>query len=206
MAAAGRGAGAAGGGEAEAGRGAGVAPAARALALARRRRPDAPARLAVRLAADADRPSPTGRGGGQDREWYRGIPVPPNAAATFTRRNNTNYMQTGVLSGLQLTAMFPNLVLENFYTKTKNSIEQGRTQAPFGYVISAQRDLTRPAELVRILRAQGIEVGQTTADIKAGDVVDRRRLVRDQRRPAVLAPGEEPARKAGLSGSRAPHL
>ena len=72
---------------------------------------------------------PTGRGGGQDREWYRGIPVPPSAATNFTRRNNTNYMQTGVLSALQLTSMFPNLVVENFYVKTRNSIEQGRTHA-----------------------------------------------------------------------------
>jgi hypothetical protein len=112
---------------------------------------------------------PTGRGGGQEREWYRGIPIPPNAVANFTRRNNTNYMQTGVLSGLQLTAMFPNLVLENFYTKTRNSIEQGRTTAPFGYVIPAQRDMTRPTELVRILRVQGIEVGQTTTPVKIGD-------------------------------------
>jgi hypothetical protein len=75
-----------------------------------------------------------------------------------------------VLSGLQLTAMFPNLVLENFYTKTKNSIEQGRTQSPYGYVIPAQRDMTRAGELVRILRVQGIEVGQTTAETKVGDV------------------------------------
>jgi hypothetical protein len=95
--------------------------------------------------------------------------VPTGAANSFTRRNNTNYMQTGVLSGLQLTAMFPNLIVENFYTKTKNSIEQGRTTAPFGYVIPAQRDMTRPAELVRILRVQGIEVGQTTTEFKIGD-------------------------------------
>ena len=50
---------------------------------------------------------PTGRGGSQDREWYRGIPIPPNAIANFTRRDNTNYMETGVLSALQLTSMFP---------------------------------------------------------------------------------------------------
>src|SRR4029453_1553858 len=113
---------------------------------------------------------PTGRGGGQDREWYRGIPIPPGAQQNFTRRNNTNYMETGVLSGLQLTSMFPNLVLENFYTKTRNSIEQGKNQAPYGYVIPAQKDMTRPAELVRILRVQGIEVGQTSAETKVGDM------------------------------------
>jgi hypothetical protein len=112
---------------------------------------------------------PTGRGGGQDREWYRGIPVPPGMPANFTRRNNTNYMQTGVLSSLQLTAMFPNLVVENFYTKTRNSIEQGRNQAPHGYVIPVQKDMTRAAELVRILRVQGIEVGQAAVEIKIGE-------------------------------------
>jgi len=112
---------------------------------------------------------PSGQGGGQDREWYRGIPVPPGATANFTRRNNTNYMQTGVLSALQLTAMFSNNVLDNFYRKTKNSIQQGQTQPPHGYVIPAQRDMTKPAELVRILRLQGIEVGQTTGEVKIGD-------------------------------------
>ena len=111
----------------------------------------------------------SGRGGGQDREWYRGLPVPPGATNVFTRRDNTNYMETGVLSGLELTAMFPNLVLQNFYTKTHNSIEQGLTKAPFAYVIPQQRDMTKPAALVRILRVQGIEVGQTTAEVKVGD-------------------------------------
>ncbi len=112
---------------------------------------------------------PTGRGGNQDREWYRGIPVPPNAANSFTRRNNTNYMETGVLSSLQLTAMFPNVVVENFYIKSRNSIEDGRSKAPYGFVIPVQREMTKVAELVRILRVQGIEVGQLTSDLKLGD-------------------------------------
>jgi len=111
----------------------------------------------------------TGRGGGQDREWYRGIPIPPGAAAVFSRRDNTNYMETGVLSGLGMTATFPNLILQNFYQKTHNSIQQGLSQAPYGYVIPLQRDMTKPAELVRILRVQGIEIGQTTAQVKVGD-------------------------------------
>jgi hypothetical protein len=112
---------------------------------------------------------PTGRGGDQEREWYRGIPVPPNAAANFTRRNNANYMQTGVLSSLQLLSMFPNVMLENFYVKTRNSIEDGKTKAPFGFVIPVQKDMTKAAELVNILRAQGIEIGVATSDMKFGD-------------------------------------
>jgi hypothetical protein len=111
---------------------------------------------------------PTGRGGGQPREWYRGIPIPPNAVQAFTRRNNTNYMETGVLSALQLTSMFPNLVIQNFYIKTRNSIEAGKTQAPYGYVIPTARDMTRVATLVNVLRAQGIEIGTLAAETTIG--------------------------------------
>ncbi len=112
---------------------------------------------------------PTGRGGSQPREWYRGIPIPPGAQNNFSRRNNTNYMQTGVLSGLQLTSMFPNLVVENFYKKTQNSIDSGRTDSPYGFVIPVQRDMTRVAALVNILRIQRIEIGQAAAEIKLSD-------------------------------------
>ena len=113
--------------------------------------------------------TPTGRGGGQQREWYRGIPIPPGSQNTWSRRNNTNYMQTGVLSALQLTAAFPNLVIDNFYRKTANSIEAGKTEAPHGYVIPVQRDMTRVAELVNILRVQRVEVGRATSPIKTTD-------------------------------------
>jgi hypothetical protein len=112
---------------------------------------------------------PTGRGGDQQREWYRGLPIPPGAATNFSRRNNTNYMQTGVLSGLQLTSMLPNLVLENFYRKTQNSIDAGKTDPPHGFVIPVQRDMTRVAELVKILRVQRIEVGQAISEVKTSD-------------------------------------
>jgi len=78
-------------------------------------------------------------------------------------------MQTGVLSGLQLTSMIPNLVLENFYQKTRNSIESGKTEAPFGFVVPVQRDMTRVAELIGILRAQGIEIGRATSEIAVND-------------------------------------
>jgi hypothetical protein len=112
---------------------------------------------------------PTGRGGAQDREWYRGLPVPPNAANSFTRRDNTNYSETGVLSSLQLTSTFPTTIVENFYIKSRNAIEDGRTKPPYGFVIPVQREMTKAAELVRILRVQGIEVGQAIGEIKIGD-------------------------------------
>jgi len=113
---------------------------------------------------------PTGKGGGQEREWYRGIPIGAEDSAKFTRRANANYMLTGVISSLQLASMFPATVLENFYIKTRNSIEEGRTKAPYGYVIPLQSDMTRAVEMVNILRAQRIEIGVATKAFKVDTV------------------------------------
>ena len=145
---------------------------------------------------------PTGRGGSQLREWYRGIPIPPGALANWSRRNNANYMQTGVLSGLQLTASFPNLIVENFYRKTQNSIDAGKSEAPYGYVIPVQRDMTRVAELVNLLRIQRVEIGQAKGEIKTSDGTFPGRFLRHQAGPAVRPSCQEPARAAGLPRSR----
>ncbi len=108
-----------------------------------------------------------GGGGMTARDWFR--PLPPPRSLTWSMRNNTNYMETGVLSALELTAAFPKTVLENFYKKSRNSVDSGSKDAPYGYVFPAnQKDLTRVAFVVNILRTQGIEVGQATGEIKIG--------------------------------------
>ncbi len=108
-------------------------------------------------------------------------------------------MQTGVLSALQLTASFPNLIVDNFYRKTKNSIESGKTEAPYAFVIPVQRDMTRVAELVNILRVQRIEIGLASSEIKVARRNVPGGLVRHQARSAVRPPREEPAGEAELS-------
>ncbi len=101
------------------------------------------------------------------RDWYR--PLPPPRSLTWSMRNNTNYMETGVLSALELTAAFPKTVLENFYKKSRNSVDAGSKDAPYGYIFPAnQKDLTRVAFVVNILRTQGIEVGKASGEIKIG--------------------------------------
>jgi hypothetical protein len=82
-------------------------------------------------------------------------------------RNNTNYMETGVLSALQLTSSFPKVVLENFYQKSRNSIESGKKDAPYGYVIPAgQKDMTRAQFVINTLRLQGVEIGRAKQEVK----------------------------------------
>ena len=85
-------------------------------------------------------------------------------------RNNVNYGETGVLLGLQLTSQFPKVVLENFYLKSLHSVEQGENDTPHGFVVpGGQRDMTRVALLVNLLRRQGIEVGRAEEDVEVED-------------------------------------
>jgi hypothetical protein len=110
-------------------------------------------------------PESAGGGAGQtSREWYR--PMPPYKEVEWSMRNNTNYMETGVLSALQLTSEFPKIVLENFYKKSRNSIEDGKTNAPYGFIIPTQANLTGVQFIVNMLRLQGVEVGRLTAEVK----------------------------------------
>jgi hypothetical protein len=110
-------------------------------------------------------PAPERGGGPTDREWYR--PLPPYKEVDWSMRNNTNYMETGVLTALQMASAFPQIILDNFYKKSRNSIESGKKDAPFGYVIPGnQPDPTRVAFVVNILRLQGIEIGRANTDVK----------------------------------------
>jgi hypothetical protein len=124
--------------------------------------------------------APPGGGAGQtSREWYR--PLPPYKEVVWSMRNNTNYMQTGALSALQLTSEFPKVILENFYKKSRNSIEDGKHNAPFGFVIAPHKDQTRVELLISFLLQQGIEVGRATTEVKlqegtfpAGSIIIKR--------------------------------
>jgi Zinc carboxypeptidase len=99
------------------------------------------------------------------REWFR--PSPPYKTVEWSMRDNTNFMETGLLTGLQTVSTFPQVILENFYKKSQNSIDAGRTEAPYAFVIPGdQPDMTRVARVVELLRLQGIEIGRATGAIK----------------------------------------
>lgn len=102
------------------------------------------------------------------REWFR--PSPPYAEVDWSIRNAVNYAQTGILTALELTSTFPQMIVENFYRKSLNSIDAGKTKAPHAFVIPAgQRDMTRVARVVNLLRLQAIEVSRSASEIKVKD-------------------------------------
>ena len=118
-------------------------------------------------------------------------------------RNNTNYMQTGVLSALQLDLASSRKSCSRTSTRrAATRSKSGKKDAPFGFVHPAgQRDMTRVAFMVNMLRLQGIEVGRRDGRSEAERGHVPRRLIRRQARSALRAAGEDSARKAELSRS-----
>ena len=95
--------------------------------------------------------------GNTSREWYR--TNPPLEKAMWSLRNNTNYMESGVLTALEYVADHREETVSNFYLKSKRALEKGRTEAPYAWIIP--RDQSRPnatIDLVNLLMDQGLEV------------------------------------------------
>ncbi len=93
------------------------------------------------------------------RQWYRAMP--PDRTFAWSQRNNSNYMQAGVLASLEYAARNGDEMLRNFWQKGHNSWQKGRTTAPYAYEIaplSEQKDPGRAAYLVNQLGRHGIEV------------------------------------------------
>ncbi len=106
-------------------------------------------------------------------EWYR--PNPPRTETNWSMRNNTNYMQTGVLQVLHLAAQNRSRILDQYWTKANNSLNRGRNEAPYAYVVPV--DQTRRADaayMLNLLRRQGLEVHRADAGGTFGDVQVRR--------------------------------
>ena len=97
-------------------------------------------------------------------EWYRTNPPPDTVL--WSLRNNTNYMQTGLLLALQYVADHGDDLLRNFYRKGLRQVERGRREAPHAYAIPAAQPRAREAaNLVDLLRRHGVEVHRLTAPV-----------------------------------------
>ena len=102
------------------------------------------------------------------REWYR--PNPPYQHVLWSMRDNTNYAETGVLTSLEFVSAFPQVILSDFYVKSRNAVEAGTKEKPYGFLIPPdQQDMTRVAFVIHILRMQGIEVGRSKSAVKLSD-------------------------------------
>jgi hypothetical protein len=101
-------------------------------------------------------------------DWYR--VVPPPKKFRWSLRDNTNYMQTGVLSALQYAAINAPDMLRNFWRRGYNSVRRGGSEKPYAIVIpEKQDDRRRLADMINLLRAHGIEVTRASEAFKVGE-------------------------------------
>jgi hypothetical protein len=97
------------------------------------------------------------------RTWFR--PNPPLPRVNWSIRDNINLQQSGLLIAMNYTADNKKRFLENFYLKSKRSVQKPSTEGPAAWVIPS--DDPRPvaaATLMNLMEIQGVEVSKTTAE------------------------------------------
>lgn len=95
------------------------------------------------------------------RTWYR--QNPPLPEVLWSQRDNNNYEETGLLTALDYFAHNSRQFLNDFYLKSKRSIEKPQNAGPAAYVLTADDPRKgAQAELLRILQAQHCEIRRAT--------------------------------------------
>ncbi len=114
-------------------------------------------------AGGADTGERTIPGNSTSRTWFR--PNPPLPRVRWSIRNNINLQQSAILFSMDNVARNAKQFLQNFYLKSKRSVEKAKNEGPVAWVIPG--DDPRPgqaAELVNQLCLQGVEVHRLTAE------------------------------------------
>jgi hypothetical protein len=98
-------------------------------------------------------------GGAAEVDWFRQNPAPDSTL--WSLRNNTNFMQSGALAALTLAAGNRERLLRQYWRKGNRSLEKGRTEPPYLWVIPADQPRRADAAyMVDLLRRHGIEVSR----------------------------------------------
>ena len=135
------------------------------------------------------------------RTWYR--QNPPLPRVMWSLRNNNNYEQTGLLVSLNYFASNRRLFLQNFYEKSKRSVEKPRNEGPAAYVLPG--DDPRPgaqADMLHILQKQHVEISRATAPFTV-EVPARRSRSGNGRGGAGGEAGAQPGQQGGGRGGAA---
>jgi hypothetical protein len=96
------------------------------------------------------------------RTWYK--PNPPLPKVLWSQRNNNNYEQSGLLTALYYFAQHREHFLENFWLKSKRSIQKPQLAGPAAYVLTAdEKDKGAQMHLLHALHMQHVEISRASA-------------------------------------------
>jgi hypothetical protein len=100
------------------------------------------------------------------RTWYR--QNPPLPIVTWSQRDNNNYEESALLSTIAYFSQHTHHFLENYYLKSKRSVEKPDNEGPAAYVMPADAaETNRQIELVKVLKLQHVEIQQLSAPATA---------------------------------------
>jgi len=95
------------------------------------------------------------------RTWYR--QNPPLPVVTWSQRDNNNYEESALLSTLSYYSQHTQHFLENFYLKSKRSVQKPGLGGPAAYVLPADpAQANRQVQLIEVLKRQHVEISQLT--------------------------------------------
>ncbi|HEV8137104.1 MAG TPA: M14 family zinc carboxypeptidase [Pyrinomonadaceae bacterium] len=103
-----------------------------------------------------------------NRVWYR--PNPPFPRVMWSMRNNVNMQQSAILFAMNFVANNTERFLNNFYLKSKRSVDKASNEGPAAYVIPG--DTSRPveaADMVNLMRLRGIEIHRAEKEFSVKD-------------------------------------
>ncbi len=108
-----------------------------------------------------------------ERTWYR--QNPPLPVVNWSQRDNNNYEETALLSTIYYFSQNTRHFLENFYLKSKRSVEKPVLEGPAAYVIPADPgEANRQVELLRVLRRQHVEISQLAETVTSPVPAEKR--------------------------------
>ncbi len=107
------------------------------------------------------------------RTWYR--QNPPLPIVTWSQRDNNNYEQSALLTTISYFAQHSHHFLENYYIKSKRSIQKPTLEGPAAYVIAPDAaETNREVELLKVLKRQHVEI-QQLSDAATAEVAGAKR-------------------------------
>src|SRR5947209_7458835 len=128
-----------------------------------------------------------------NREWFR--PNPPLPKVKWSARNNTNMQESAILFGMNNLASNGQQFLNNFYLKSKRSVEKAKKEGPAAWVLPSDDPRTaEQASLLNLLELQGVEVHRTEKEI---------RLAATEGARDSKSSGDKPAKSEGKDDKKA---
>ncbi|MGA8273904.1 MAG: M14 family zinc carboxypeptidase [Candidatus Sulfotelmatobacter sp.] len=107
------------------------------------------------------------------RTWYR--QNPPLPVVTWSQRDNNNYEESALLSTLSYFSHNTQHFLENYYRKSKRSVDKPTLEGPAAYVIPADSAQTnREIELLKVLKRQHVEIEELSNAASANVPAEKR--------------------------------